>query len=90
MNARYGETRPKLTLIPFLVQALVRAVADFPQMNALYDDEAEIIHRYGGLHVGIATQIETPARAVNNNDNDDHDDDHDDDHGGHGHGGHDD
>jgi len=59
LNARYGETRPKLTLIPFLVQALVRAVADFPQMNALYDDEAEIIHRYAGLHVGIATQ--TPS-----------------------------
>jgi 2-oxoisovalerate dehydrogenase E2 component (dihydrolipoyl transacylase) len=59
LNARFGATRPKLTLIPFLVQALVRTVADFPQMNALYDDEAEVIHRYGGLHVGIATQ--TPS-----------------------------
>jgi 2-oxoisovalerate dehydrogenase E2 component (dihydrolipoyl transacylase) len=56
LNARYGGTRPKLTLIPFLVQALVRAMPDFPQMNALYDDEAEIIHRHAGIHVGIATQ----------------------------------
>jgi 2-oxoisovalerate dehydrogenase E2 component (dihydrolipoyl transacylase) len=59
LNTRFGETRPKLTLIPFLVQALVRAAADFPQLNARYDDEAEVIHRYGGVHVGIATQ--TPS-----------------------------
>jgi 2-oxoisovalerate dehydrogenase E2 component (dihydrolipoyl transacylase) len=59
LNTRYGETRPKLTVIPFLVQALVRTAADFPQMNALYDDEAEVIHRFGGIHVGIATQ--TPS-----------------------------
>ncbi len=51
--------RTKLTLLPFLMRAIVRAVADFPQMNAHYDDEAEIIHRYGGVHVGIATQ--TPS-----------------------------
>ncbi len=43
-------------LMPFLMQALVRAVADFPQMNALYDDEAETIERHGGVHIGIATQ----------------------------------
>jgi 2-oxoisovalerate dehydrogenase E2 component (dihydrolipoyl transacylase) len=48
--------RPKLTVLPFLMQAIVRAVADFPQMNALYDDEAEIVHRHGGVHIGIATQ----------------------------------
>lgn len=57
LNTRFGGTRPKLTMTPFLVQALVRA--DFPQMNALYDDEAEVIHRYGGIHVGVATQ--TPS-----------------------------
>ena len=41
------------------MQALVRAVADFPEMNALYDDEAETIERHAGVHIGIATQ--TPA-----------------------------
>ncbi len=56
LNTRYAATRPKLTLIPFLVQALVRTVPDFPQMNALYDDDAEVIHRHAGVHVGIATQ----------------------------------
>ena len=55
LNAEAGE-RPKLTLLPFLMQALVRAVADFPQMNALYDDEAGVVRRHGGVHIGIATQ----------------------------------
>ncbi|GJD64567.1 dihydrolipoamide acetyltransferase family protein [Methylobacterium frigidaeris] len=59
LNQRHGAIRPKLTLIPFLVQALVRALPDFPQMNAHYDDEAEVIHRHAGVHVGIATQ--TPS-----------------------------
>jgi 2-oxoisovalerate dehydrogenase E2 component (dihydrolipoyl transacylase) len=59
LNRRFAATRPKLTLIPFLVQALVRALPDFPGLNALYDDEAEVIHRHGGVHVGIATQ--TPS-----------------------------
>ena len=51
--------RPRLTLMPFLMQAVVRAVADFPEMNALYDDEAETIERHAGVHIGIATQ--TPS-----------------------------
>jgi 2-oxoisovalerate dehydrogenase E2 component (dihydrolipoyl transacylase) len=55
LNAEAGE-RPKLTLLPFLMQAMVRAVADFPQMNALYDDEAGVIRRHGGVHIGVATQ----------------------------------
>lgn len=59
LNQRHGASRPKLTLIPFLVQALVRALPDFPQMNAHYDDEAEVIRRHAGIHVGIATQ--TPS-----------------------------
>ncbi|WP_431270760.1 dihydrolipoamide acetyltransferase family protein [Dankookia sp. P2] len=54
--------RPKLTLLPFLMLAVVRAIADFPQMNALYDDEAGIIRRHGGVHLGIATQ--TPSGLV--------------------------
>jgi 2-oxoisovalerate dehydrogenase E2 component (dihydrolipoyl transacylase) len=48
--------RPRLTLMPFLMLALVRAVADFPEVNALYDDEAETVERHGGVHIGIATQ----------------------------------
>ncbi|HLG49468.1 MAG TPA: dihydrolipoamide acetyltransferase family protein [Reyranella sp.] len=56
LNAEERPDRPRLTLIPFLMQALVKAIVDFPEMNALYDDEAETIDRYGGVHIGIATQ----------------------------------
>lgn len=59
LNTRFAEQRPKLTLIPFLMKAIVRAVSGFPQMNAHYDDEAEIVRRFGGVHIGIATQ--TPS-----------------------------
>ncbi|WP_428659207.1 dihydrolipoamide acetyltransferase family protein [Reyranella sp.] len=60
LNAQHkADDRPRLTLMPFLMQALVRAIADFPEVNALYDDEAETIERHGGVHIGIATQ--TPA-----------------------------
>ena len=56
LNAGAGPGKPKLTILPFLMQAVIRAIADFPQMNALYDDEAEIVQRFGGVHLGIATQ----------------------------------
>ncbi|MET1028041.1 MAG: dihydrolipoamide acetyltransferase family protein [Dongiaceae bacterium] len=51
--------RAKLTLLPLLMQAVVKAVGDFPQMNAHYDDEADIIRRFGGVHIGMATQTPT-------------------------------
>jgi 2-oxoisovalerate dehydrogenase E2 component (dihydrolipoyl transacylase) len=56
LNAEKGQERPRLTVMPFLMQALVKAVADFPEVNALYDDEAETVERHGGVHIGIATQ----------------------------------
>jgi len=59
LNRKHGERRGKLTLIPFLVRALVKTLPDFPQMNVHYDDEADVIHRYGGVHAGIATQTPT-------------------------------
>lgn len=56
LNEKHGAHRGKLTLLPFLVRALVVALRDFPQMNARYDDEAQLIHRSGAVHVGVATQ----------------------------------
>ncbi|NNJ16686.1 2-oxo acid dehydrogenase subunit E2 [Pseudomonas putida CSV86] len=56
LNGKYGESRGKLTLLPFLVRAMVVALRDFPQINATYDDEAQVITRHGAVHVGIATQ----------------------------------
>lgn len=58
LNTQEREDRPRLTLMPFLMQALVRAVADFPEMNALYDDDADTIEQHRGVHIGIATQTQ--------------------------------
>ncbi len=56
LNARATEARPKLTLLPFLMLAIVKAVAEFPQVNAHYDDENDVITRFGAVHLGVATQ----------------------------------
>lgn len=56
LNARWGKERGKLTFLPFLARAMVLALRDFPQMNARYDDEANVITRYNGVQLGIATQ----------------------------------
>ena len=56
LNARAAEQRPKLTLLPFLMLAIVKAVAEFPQINAHYDDENDVITRFGAVHLGVATQ----------------------------------
>jgi len=56
LNARATEERPKLTLLPFLMLAIVKAVAEFPQVNAHYDDENDVITRFGAVHLGVATQ----------------------------------
>lgn len=58
LNARFGDERPKLTLLPFFIQALVRVLPKFPQINATYDDEAGIVRRYAPVHAGIATQTD--------------------------------
>lgn len=54
--------RPKLTLLPFLMRAMVKAIADQPNLNSLFDDEAGVIHQHGGIHIGIAAQ--TPSGLV--------------------------
>ena len=59
LNHEYGDDKGKLTLLPFIARAIVVAIREFPQMNARYDDEAEVIHRYGAVHLGVATQTET-------------------------------
>ncbi|MFV0926883.1 dihydrolipoamide acetyltransferase family protein [Pseudomonas palmensis] len=56
LNKKHGDSRGKLTLLPFLVRAMVIAAREFPQINATYDDEAQLITRHGAVHVGIATQ----------------------------------
>jgi 2-oxoisovalerate dehydrogenase E2 component (dihydrolipoyl transacylase) len=56
LNEVHGAARGKLTLLPFLVRALILAVPEFPQVNGTYDEETGINTRHSALHVGIATQ----------------------------------
>jgi len=56
LNRDKRAEQPRLTLLPFLMRAIVRAVAEQPQLNALYDDAAGILHQHAGVHIGIAAQ----------------------------------
>ena len=53
-----AEGEPHLTLLPFLVVALCRAAAEFPQVNATFDDEAGVVTHHAAVHMGIATQTD--------------------------------
>lgn len=57
LNANRGN-RPKLTMLPFLIVAICKALPDFPMINARYDDEAGIVTRHGSVHLGMATQTD--------------------------------
>ena len=46
----------KLTILPFLGVALVRALRDFPQCNATYDRDRNLILQHEAVHLGVATQ----------------------------------
>ena len=58
LNKLHGATRGKLTLLPFLARAMVLALRDFPQINARFDDDAGVVTRYEGVHLGIAAQTD--------------------------------
>lgn len=59
MNRDRKPDQPKLTILPYLMRALVKAIADLPGVNSTFDDGAGIISRHHAVHIGIATQ--TPA-----------------------------
>ncbi|AEG05661.1 dihydrolipoamide acetyltransferase family protein [Sinorhizobium meliloti] len=59
MNRDRKPEQAKLTILPFLMRALVKTVAEQPGVNATFDDHAGVIHRHAAVHIGIATQ--TPA-----------------------------
>jgi 2-oxoisovalerate dehydrogenase E2 component (dihydrolipoyl transacylase) len=55
MNRDRGDN-PKLTLLPFLITAMGKALPQWPMLNATFDDDAGIITRHGALNLGMATQ----------------------------------
>jgi 2-oxoisovalerate dehydrogenase E2 component (dihydrolipoyl transacylase) len=58
LNAKWGEQRAHLTLLPFLIRAIVLALGEFPLINARFDDETGVLTEHDAVHVGIATQTD--------------------------------
>lgn len=57
LNAGRG-SKPKLTMLPLLISAICKLIPQFPMINARYDDEANVVTRYGAVHLGMATQTD--------------------------------
>ncbi len=56
LNGRLPAGAPSLTFLPFIGIALTRVLVDFPQCNAHYDAERNVLIRHHGVHLGVATQ----------------------------------
>ncbi|MBM5812952.1 MAG: 2-oxo acid dehydrogenase subunit E2, partial [Gammaproteobacteria bacterium] len=56
LNSRLQPGEPTLSYLPFLVTGLVRVLARYPQCNARYDADRNVIVRHQAVHAGIATQ----------------------------------
>lgn len=57
MNRDRGDN-PKLTVLPFLITAMAKALPEWPMLNATFDDDAGVITRHGALNLGMATQTD--------------------------------
>ncbi len=58
LNDLHAGARGKLTILPFIMRAISRAVAEQPQINARFDDRANMLRQYDAVHLGIATQTD--------------------------------
>jgi 2-oxoisovalerate dehydrogenase E2 component (dihydrolipoyl transacylase) len=56
LNSTKGTDEPKLTPLAFLGLAVVRVLREFPQCNAHYDSERNVLIRHEAVHLGVATQ----------------------------------
>ena len=56
LNAKLTDKADRLTLLPFLATALIRALREFPQCNVTYDKERNMLLQHEAVHIGIATQ----------------------------------
>lgn len=56
LNVNRAEHQPKLTLLAFIMRAVVKLAPNFPDINAHYDDAEGVLKRHAAVHIGIATQ----------------------------------
>lgn len=53
---RNKEAAERLTLLPFLGLALIRALREFPQCNVTHDKDRNLLLQHEAVHLGVATQ----------------------------------
>ena len=58
LNGKKDDPSQRLTLLPFLGLALIRALREFPQCNSTYDAERNVLVQHGPVHLGVATQTD--------------------------------
>ncbi len=56
LNGTKRDDQPKLTILPFIMKAMVIAIKDHPKLSAHYDDSADVVYQYGAAHIGMAAQ----------------------------------
>ena len=56
LNSRRNDPSERLTLLPFLGLALIRALKEFPQCNSTYDKDRNVLSQHAAVHLGVATQ----------------------------------
>jgi 2-oxoisovalerate dehydrogenase E2 component (dihydrolipoyl transacylase) len=56
LNGKAPAGAPSLTYLPFLIAALARVLEDYPQCNAWFDTERNVVVRHRPVHAGVATQ----------------------------------
>ncbi len=58
LNAKKSEDKPKLTVLPFIIRAMISAIREWPQMNARYNDEQGFLSQFEPVHLGMAAQTD--------------------------------
>ena len=56
LNGKSSDPSARLTLLPFLGVALIKALREFPQCNVTYDKERNTLLQHEAVHIGVATQ----------------------------------
>jgi 2-oxoisovalerate dehydrogenase E2 component (dihydrolipoyl transacylase) len=56
LNSQKSDAADRLTLLPFLGLALIRALKEFPQCNSTYDKDRNMLLQHEAVHLGLATQ----------------------------------
>jgi 2-oxoisovalerate dehydrogenase E2 component (dihydrolipoyl transacylase) len=58
MNDTRKEGDPKLTILPFIMRAMVLSIADNPKLSSHFDDRENVVRQYAACHIGMAAQTD--------------------------------